>query len=200
MTDTHLNAMNFGSVAKNERNDENTAPLMESDVEIKLTDVNQLCLEHIFMYLDLENPLSVAHANKYLGLATIHPFSQKYGQKQIRLLQTTKRVWNESNVVTIPDLRIIFQVLRCFGQSIKTLKIDYVPICNNYQYEKYQRIMDYANEFCAESLTNFVLFPAFGLEKLKKPFGNVEEIIIRQMKLQEKCLSRVFPKLRRYIL
>lgn len=40
MTDTHLNAMNFGSVAKNERNDENTAPLMESDVEIKLTDVN----------------------------------------------------------------------------------------------------------------------------------------------------------------
>lgn len=163
MTDTHFNTKNDGAVAKNKQtsNNENIKPFMEevllgSDEQLKITDINQFCLEHVFMYLDLADLLNVAHANKYLGLATISPFAQKYGQKQFKIQQITYYCRNSDEIITIEDLRTIFQMLRCFGQSIKQLKILY----QGPYYKNYHRIMDYVNEFCVESLANIEFDPA----------------------------------------
>lgn len=56
---------------------------MISDDQTKITDMPQLCLEHIFMYLDLEDLLNVVDANKYLRLAAQTPFSRKYTGREI---------------------------------------------------------------------------------------------------------------------
>ena len=42
--------------------------------ETNITDVNQYCLEQIFMHLNLEDLVNVADSNKYLKLATYVPF------------------------------------------------------------------------------------------------------------------------------
>lgn len=150
-----------------------------TDEQIIITDVNQFCLEHILMYLDFEDLLSVADANKYLKLATIKPFAQKYGWKLIHLRHIIRGKYKAQNEIKIQDLKIIFQLLRCFGQSISKLKIHYLEYhVYNISYDKnYHRIMDYVNEFCTESLTNVEIYPIVGFEHFKRPFVNVVELI-----------------------
>lgn len=58
---------------------------LEERSTIKLTDLNQFCLEHIFAYLDLESLLNVADANKELKIATYMPFVQNFGGKSVHI-------------------------------------------------------------------------------------------------------------------
>lgn len=48
---------------------------------IKITDINQFCLELIFTHLDLVDLLNVADSNKYLKFATHIPFVRNYAGK-----------------------------------------------------------------------------------------------------------------------
>lgn len=190
--------------AGNMQNDEKKPNvLMESDTKIKLTDIDQFCLEHIFMYLDFDDLLNVADASKYLRLATITPFTRKYGWKQIQIRQTTSDVVmdTERDHIKIRNSKMIFQMLRCFGQMISKLKIFYVE-GSYYDHRNYCRVLDYVNEFCAESLTSIRFDPTVRFESIKQPFANVEEISIsltNSSLLEKKSLSAVFPKLRRLI-
>lgn len=77
MANTNVNEKNDGKIRTTSKIMKQV--LLESDKQI--TDMNQFWLEHIFMYLDLEDLLNVADSNKYLKLATNSPFIRKYGDK-----------------------------------------------------------------------------------------------------------------------
>lgn len=179
-----------------------------SDNKLNITDLNQFCLEHIFTYLDLEDLLNVADANKHLRPATIGPFTQKYGTKWIKFNEAAGQLSIENDQIKIHNFKTFFQMLRCFGQSIHKLDIFDRHICTTWKCSfiyilrchylcNYCRILDYMNEFCAEALTNVEFYSPIGFEYLEKPFANIEYLTItKNSLLEKKCLGAVFPKLK----
>ncbi|XP_055323958.1 uncharacterized protein LOC129578821 [Sitodiplosis mosellana] len=200
---------------------------MEQNLEFditKITDVNQFCLGQIFMYLNLEDLLSVADANKYLKRATYTIFMQKYAGKSVKIdvgnlvsrplfrpspgmrhicirPEETKYgpVYDElSDVgeeINILKLKTIFQMLRCFGPIIKKLHFMYGFDWFGDGYKTHHRIMEYVSEFCAESLTKMIT-EARAINQYKKTFSNVEELIISEKCNETICLNSIYPKLR----
>lgn len=199
-----------GTDPKKRRIEENA----DSINHTKITDVNQLCLELIFIHLDLEDLLSVANANKQLKYATYMPFAHNYAGKSIGVELHKKYneqirdkkliikneydcILNEKEI-TIFDLKTTFQMLRCFGGMVTELGLISVHYFHNNNLQIFHRIMSYIYEFCTDSLKNVTFSKALGFEEIKKPFLNVEDLtIINLSDLKEKCLSRAFPKVRR---
>lgn len=176
---------------------------MISDDQTKITDMPQLCLEHIFMYLDLEDLLNVVDANKYLWLAAQMPFSRKYTGRKIDIDRTVGYkyreyprnlyVWDTS--IKIYDLKMTFQLLRSFGQMITELELVYGPWFEKDRHsQEYHHILSYIYEFCAESLSK-VSFSPLIWEYLEKPFLNVEDVTIHQSFSETSDLNTIFPKL-----
>lgn len=175
---------------------------MESANPMKITDINQFCLEHIFMYLDLEALLDVADANNQLKIATYTVFARKYASRYITIQYERTRSYTTSKfrflanikVVNTDSLKRSFQMLRCFGHMIKDLSIEY---CDSYSFRVYHRIENYLNEFCSNSLIKLTIVPVF--QPFTSIFPNIEELDICQHRglLQENCLNKKFPKLRR---
>lgn len=115
-----------------------------SNDKLNITDLNQFCLEHIFTYLDFEDLLSVADANKYLRPATIAPFTQKYGTKWIKFEYSFPgQLSIKNDQIKIHNFKTFFQTLRSFGQSIHKLDILHSSCLykNNYQnnWDKYKK-------------------------------------------------------------
>lgn len=159
------------AAAENMANAEKQSEIMlnQSKKSVNIVDVNQFCLEEIFMYLDLEDLLNVANASKYLRPATMTPFTRSHGDKWIDLrhIDKNQKLFVESNnEITIFSLKTIFQMLRCFGQSISQLNL-FAPYCNANQFRNYRRILHYMNEYCVESLTNLKFYPALRFERIE---------------------------------
>lgn len=175
----------------------------------KLTDVNQHCLELIFIHLNLEDLLSVANANQCLKYATFMPFVRNYAGKSIGIdlhriyyesyrenkkLKIKKKFecYQDEKEITIIDLKMTLQMLRCFGGMINELEFKYLY---NVNFRVCHRIMSYIHEFCHETLRNVTFPRALEFEKIEKPFLNVEDLTISNLSdLKEKCLSKLFPK------
>lgn len=149
MTDSNLNGKLDGTVAESIQ----TTPekviqiILGSDESTKITDVNQFCLEHIFQYLDLKNLLNVAHSNKHLRQATIIPFARKYAAGLVEIRWGVKTKYSDGHLM-IGHLKLIFPILRCFGKMITKLKVVHR---NEHEIKSFRHIMEYVNEFCAES-------------------------------------------------
>lgn len=179
--------------------------------QTKITDINQYCLELIFINLNLEDLLNVADANKYLKFATYVPFARKYAGKLVKIVRMEGnyltrphpdlrhlRVLDEE--ISIEGLKAIYQMIRCFGEMITDLDFEFQFWLGTNQIKtflNYLRILHYINEFGAESLRKLSLEYAISFEYFKKPFVNVEDLTIEKCILRKKCLSRAFPKLRR---
>lgn len=142
---------------------------------IKITDLNQFCLEKIFDYLSLDDILNVSDANKYLKSATRMPFIWKYTGKSVRIDLSRRfdygsnegkimffnkqpnndSIFNYEDIV-IADLKKSLQMLRCFGGLMTELNLCVFSIYNrDYIYKHNNRIMSYIEEFCVDSLKKF---------------------------------------------
>lgn len=149
-------------------------------VKTKLTDVNGDCLEKIFMYLNLDDLLNIAHTNKQLKFAADLAFARKFG-KCVMLLYIHRVEWNSKfflfpNTVCIIDLQTSLRLLRCFGHLLSHLDIRCSSDFPNASY----KLTRYANEYCSESLTK-IEFGAMKnvndtFQSLSKPFVTVENI------------------------
>lgn len=147
----------------------------EERTAIKITEINQFCLEHIFTYLDLEDLLNVADSNKYLKLATRTPFVRNYGGKSVHIDRWTKhpgvkiitktdenkrKYYNIEKEITILDFKIIFQLLRLFGDMITDLSafenVNVVYYNTPFvSIDVYHHILWYIYSYCRESLKKF---------------------------------------------
>lgn len=181
--------------------DENLATINN---EVKIIDLNQLCLEHIFMHLNLEDLLNISDANKYLKSATMVVFRRKSAGRAVKLtpgnfdsIPNGIIIRPHADVICISKLKIFFQILRCYGAMITKLELFYSEHFYQEQFKNYyHHIMDYVNEFCAESLVSVSCSRAFGFENCKKPFTSLEELDIHNSILNGQCWSSIFPKLR----
>lgn len=167
----------------------------------KLSNVNQDCLKNIFKYLELEDLLNVANANKYIKPATEQPFVEKYSKRFIQIVRYKRSgpIEEFNSIVCVQRYKQILQLLRCFGHLIT--KLDYCYNATSVStycapLPSYQRILSYINEYCAESLTNFHVYPAYAFEKFTKPFPKVEQLLIEHSLLETSCLGELFSNVR----
>lgn len=195
--------------------------LSNENTQTKITDINQFCLEHIFIHLDLEDLLNLSDANKYLKLATYMPFTRNFAVKTIKIDRPSQPTWYdfsakvpyykwkeyqsvripiliEGKQVVIADLKRTFQVLRCYGNMITELDFSYYP--NEFenehpeQFKNYYRVLLYIQKFCIESLRKIRFGTALGFEMIGNSFSKVHDLTINVSYLSENCLSRIFPK------
>ncbi|XP_055299702.1 uncharacterized protein LOC129567121 [Sitodiplosis mosellana] len=198
-------------------NQENAESIVQSENPTKITDVNQFCLEKIFMYLDLEDLLNVANANKYLQFATHSPYARQnakktiyialekdcFGEKYGSLIQrgiSIANIRNSETTISIRDFKTALQMLRCFGHKLVDINLLYYNQYPNSR--RLNRLMSYINVFCAESLTKIEmsnLFSRVPLEEFKKPFTNVESVELKDSPSDNCNLRTIFPKLRHLI-
>lgn len=160
------------------------------------------------MHLKLEDLLNVADANKYLRLATYVPFARKYDiitSKSISICYSKRKIPTRYQFprkmclcewgLVSANLKVNFQVIRCFGQMIKDLRFrGYDEEGSN---QEFSRICSYVREFCGESLSKMEFTSTAELANLQKPFSSVEEVRIILGSFPKKIfLGRIFPKLR----
>lgn len=181
---------------------------------IKITDLNQYCLEKIFVHLTLEDLLNVSDANKCLRAATRMPFILNYAGNSIEIYlrqnthygnyekitvleETRMGLFDDIDIdIEIYDLKKIFQMLRCFGGLITGLRYHFFSYYREDYFEDNIHIMRYIGEFCVESLKKVSFSCAIGFECFEKPFLNVEYLSMGNIhELKKKCLSWLFPKL-----
>lgn len=150
----------------------------------KIIDINQFCLELIFIHLSLGDLINVSDANKYLRFATYMPFIRNYAGKSVSIDRSGIKEYKSDmrhplvldKTIIIVNLKTIFQMIRCFGGKITEIKFDYFPRFNNNKFENYHRIMSYVNEFSNESLKHLTLGTALGFEISKMYISEIHVI------------------------
>lgn len=176
----------------------------QSNSPTKITDVDQFSLENIFMYLPLEDLLNVADANSYLKLATHTPFERQRRNKQIsitmnfddpqpKLWQTNIRCYDKK--IYIDDFKSVLQMIRCFGYMFQDLSV--IVYYKNFPHKMYY-IMNYLNEYCAESLIKIEINQSRIFSEFKKTFTKVESVRLTEtVPFQERrSMKTIFPNLR----
>lgn len=181
---------------------------VQSNNPPKITDVNQFCLEKIFAYLDLENLLNVADANKYLRLATYSYYARHNEKKPIHIMlryvhfgERDENVFSniaiEKSTIFIIDFKSALQMLRCFGHMIHDIVLQYSSKYPDSR--KANRVMSYINEFCAESLIKIDMNTGQAIEEFKKTFHNIETVAFSGSLSGDFDMNKIFPKLRHLI-
>lgn len=167
-----------------------------ADEIIKVTDVNDYCLEHIFDYLSLNDLLNVGQSNTTFQYAAGIVFKRKYGDDVEIVLSEDYgfECYVESLQIDIMRFKYFISVFGNFISSI-SLTYDGCPDLKNKKiFEQiYKRISS------LESLTeiSFSGFPKGCLKKFSKPLPNVKSISLNECDLSNKTvlLSKIFPKL-----
>lgn len=188
---------------------------MDSNHQIKITDIDQICLERIFIHLNFEDLLNIADANEYLRAATNLPFNRKFASKRISIFNTRSErfyvfnlrsyvPWRKANIyvsysrVVVRDLKKSFQLFRLFGRMIKVVGFIYFSgiLCEKACMD-YSRILYYVHEFCSESLVgiNQLEIPS-NIEMLNEIFPNVKYVKIDGTSGKKRYFSRNFPNVR----
>lgn len=186
---------------------------------VKIVDMCFDCLEHCFKKLNIIELLNVADSNEKLRHIARHVFDIMHRQKVVQFLHIFKngkdhgrdRIDLLSNTFYIYELKSSLQFLRCFGDLVSKIEIYYCSnrhyTMDNIQYNKTNKlehlILEYVNNFCAESLRTIKFKGQFhdyvsrDFRKFMGPFVNVEnieaDIFFRiQLKVHE-----LFPKVRK---
>lgn len=165
-----------------------------------------LCYELIFPYLELSDLVSVADSTKLMKISAEQIFFRKYRNKQIliREQKISRYYWEKyekvlvrEGLVHLKDTKTCFGNLRCFGNQISDLFIQYSR-CPHKQF--LNPFFDcYINEYCANHLTKLgIAFKGDLFNNFTKPFPNVEDFFFRSFDLngQKIKLSNWLPKLR----
>lgn len=188
----------------------------------KIVDLNDDCLMKIFGYLDLQSLFSVAIANEWLRPAANDVYKRKFGTKLINICKCddyrpVTRAYGRGEHVAydhrvpihlidlqakpsqihsfqICGLKTTLLYLRCFGSSIKDLKICY----NRSTSKRYGYVHQYINDYCTESLVSLSfkqMTETMSIEQFQKNFVNVEEIDFLFSNFGDQSFFKCFPNL-----
>lgn len=181
--------------------------------ETKLSDINLHCLEKILEYLSFADLLNVCDLNQTLQNMASSVFKRKFSNKKVHIsdmIRTPYRIYEVNDDIRVRDLKSIFQILRCFGNSIKILEIcgDRYPFQfynrqNRLANMNQHRVVCYVNEYCgAVREIKYVNFPQNALESVRNPFQHAETVTFASCDLG-RAITRFniwFPVMRRLIL
>lgn len=172
---------------------------------MKLTNLNIDCLNNVFEYLELDDLLNVADANKQLHRAANLTYVRKYCRKQVIFehitLSRDRDMYVTDKVISIGDFRTSLQFIRCFGRLICDVKFDsngsedMTCIINH---ECDHHVIRYVNEYCSESLIKIQMCTAVGgwEGQLRKPFSKIRRVQLENCNFTFKdSLSRLFPRM-----
>lgn len=138
---------------------------------MKITDMNLICLEECFEYLELRDLLNVADANKSLCKAAEFVFHQKYSQRCVGFsfceCSNSKNLVYiyKSRISLVDNLKSSFQIIRCFGHLIKNVEFTWGNKC-----KAEQPVFDCINKYCADSLVKIFIHA-------QKHYSNVQNVI-----------------------
>lgn len=174
--------------------------LIEEPADIlKITDLNDDCLEKIFDYLSLEELLNVADANKWLYVASASVYRRKFGQNKVILFELIAnktgyiRMGYQSTVIV--GLKECLRFMRCFGPLISKLRVNYFRSSR----KDYSYLDRYVNEFCAETLASIEYYqkPTSLMDIPEKPFTKTKNLLIKYSNLGNSLgeIVRWFPNL-----
>lgn len=157
----------------------NTPPPVQP---MKITDLDDVCLEKIFGHLDMYNLFNVAVSNEWLRPAAQFIYKRKFGTKMVCLTAIENCAYSRSKlfdvgcISIVSGLKISLQFLRCIGPSISILAIIYRNSGDKWS----ECIHQYVNKYCTESLTILVLCEktSIPIKNVEKPFVNVQNVVV----------------------
>lgn len=196
---------------------------------LKITDLGFDCVEYCLRHLSIEELLNVADSNTELKYVARSIFRRMYRGETIYFTETLKfrngnphcecdrLSFSPRSFLAIHELKLSLQFFRCFGDFVSEISFKFCPeesssvncqffLNHQIEFDKAQerqhKIIEYINEFCADSLREIGIEKHYfdhvncDLDKLVKPFKNVETIagnifLNTQLKLHE-----IFPKVR----
>lgn len=150
----------------------------------KLTDINNDCLAHIFNHLNLVDLLNVADSSKSLRCGVEFSFTANYRHSIVymkRFKPSKNRQYEVDDSIIIFDSTICLKFIRCFGHTIKTLRIRYADIAENYCAE----LDRYINTYCADTMKGIQMTraPPYAMKNLTRRFSNVSSLDFRNCSL-----------------
>lgn len=178
-------------------------PSISSDQPMKITDLDDACLEKIFGHLDLRGTFNVAVANEWLRPAAGVVFKREFGLKEIRIVasknpsNTGLEPYTSNDVIYVTGLKMCLQFLRCLGSSISYLNIRYY----GWNIKHCEHLHQYINNYCAERLENIELWDKSNKNPIKhfeKPFINVHTVKVccSYLGVQFALFAQWFPNMR----
>lgn len=178
--------------------------VVEQRSTMKITDLNDDCLQIIFGFLDLRDVFSVAVSSEWLRFAAGSVFTRKFVKKSL-LIDIHRRCQNKAidtfNTaptafwIKVQDMKTCLQFIRCFGTSITQVVIS--RQLNN----KYSEYLDqYLSEYCSNTLVDISIYDNahFSAMSFQKPFTKLQDVFINNSDLSNQLPSFVkwFPNLR----
>lgn len=114
-------------------------------------DVDETTLGHILKYSNLFNLSQIARVNVHLRAAARVEFEHRYQQKKIRLVlvEITPEDYDEQdNGIKIYGLSHCLFIIRCFGDFIKNLSIDF----GSSSLFRENIVLKYISKYCSQSM------------------------------------------------
>lgn len=178
------------------------SPSMSSggqDEPMKITDINDFCLQKIFEHLDSLSLINVAIANEWLRPAASVIYKRKFGMKEVCISNNRYNApfTSFSHHTVITGLKMCLPFLRCLGSSISGLTIWY----HGWADKQCKYIHQYINRYCAESLVAIKFSTktnSISIEPFEKPFVNVQTVGVLNTDLgnQWPSFAKWFPNMR----
>lgn len=175
----------------------------ESVPATKIIDLYDDCLVKIFEQLDLESLFNAAIANEWLRPSAAEVYKRKFGAKIVNISKCHEEnccaLQEYYGLINVSGLMACLRFLRCFGSSINILEIDY----NKSKSKRYQYVLQYINNYCAESLIQFTFENMLNVmliaQQFQKVFCNIKTVHILNSDLGQQWPSFIewFPSVRR---
>ena len=169
-------------------NESTTTTTTTTTATTKLTDINDDCLEHIFLYLSIEDLVNIAYTSKTLKPAAELAFSRNFGTKRMDIGESPNgnTFMYEYRVRLCPDQ--FYRLMSSFGHLI--LKIE----LGNFK----PNLLNVVNQFCCKSITD-LKFAGMNLQRMKKSFHAAETVSLVNVNTNWLCnpLNKLFPNVRK---
>lgn len=152
----------------------------------KLTDFDDLCLEKIFMGLDIVSIISVAVANEFLRTAARVAFKKKFRMIDVQMnndCYKPKHIELYENYhgtkLFLHGLRACLQFLRCISTSVNNVCIRFDN--NAWSDKAFEHIREYFDTYCPHSSVTINFMDStkkIPVNFFEKPFPNVRAVEI----------------------
>lgn len=197
-----------GKPSAKRKNDNGAAEPNESPDQLKIIDLNNDCLEHIFKYLSLVELLNVADARKSLKDGIDQAFTSKYGKRKVKFNikiyepdeELLRKVNENDEEIEIVEFVTGLKFLRSFGKLTSTLTMVYNDLQQNQRLE----MDNYLSGYCTETLNELIFLdvPKGAIAGVNEPFIKVNKLWIHHGELGRKLsdFGRWFPNMQHFTL